>query len=260
MPPLDTINPVSGSWRETIIRKATSDDTQGRVEAHMEYLFNEVARLPQYFTARARMHMLIALHCTDMLSRDQFGDSPPSPLQHALALLDALAEQPYDRHAREDYRKHVRISCNESTVGSAAMSRVLRLGVLSHQSLTVRSALVVTLSQERMRTVRENRNLILNRREDVTLHVREQIRNILADLFCIPAVHPPDESFLQWNNGCIRGLAEQMYGDDDFSHMPILADALEEAGCENTEILNHCRADVPHRRGCAVVDVLLGKR
>ena len=41
--------------------------------------------------------------------------------------------------------------------------------------------------------------------------------------------------------------------------MPILADALEEAGCDHADILTHCRGDSPHVRGCCVVDLLLGK-
>ncbi|MDY3553595.1 hypothetical protein R5W24_002698 [Gemmata sp. JC717] len=41
--------------------------------------------------------------------------------------------------------------------------------------------------------------------------------------------------------------------------MPILADALQDAGCDNDDILNHCRADTVHARGCWVVDAVLGK-
>ena len=41
--------------------------------------------------------------------------------------------------------------------------------------------------------------------------------------------------------------------------MPILADALEDAGCTNQDILNHCRGGGEHVRGCWVVDLLLGK-
>jgi hypothetical protein len=41
--------------------------------------------------------------------------------------------------------------------------------------------------------------------------------------------------------------------------MPILADALEEAGCDNVDILAHCRGGGEHVRGCWVVDLLLGK-
>jgi hypothetical protein len=41
--------------------------------------------------------------------------------------------------------------------------------------------------------------------------------------------------------------------------MPILADALQDAGCDHADILDHCRGDGPHVRGCWVVDLLLGK-
>ncbi|QJW97776.1 hypothetical protein [Frigoriglobus tundricola] len=55
-------------------------------------------------------------------------------------------------------------------------------------------------------------------------------------------------------------LARQMYDSRDFGAMPILADALQDAGCENSDILNHCRdASAPHVRGCWVVDLVLGK-
>ena len=54
-------------------------------------------------------------------------------------------------------------------------------------------------------------------------------------------------------------LARQMYESRDFSAMPILADALQDAGCDNEDILSHCRSDGPHVRGCWVVDLVLGK-
>jgi hypothetical protein len=54
-------------------------------------------------------------------------------------------------------------------------------------------------------------------------------------------------------------LAAQMYESRDFGAMPILADALQDAGCENDDILSHCRGDEPHVRGCWVVDLVLGK-
>ena len=45
----------------------------------------------------------------------------------------------------------------------------------------------------------------------------------------------------------------------DFSPMPILADALQDAGCDNEAVLAHCRGDGPHVRGCWVVDLILGQ-
>jgi hypothetical protein len=55
-------------------------------------------------------------------------------------------------------------------------------------------------------------------------------------------------------------LARRMYESRDFSAMPILADSLQDAGCDSDDILNHCRdANQAHVRGCWAVDLVLGK-
>jgi hypothetical protein len=51
-----------------------------------------------------------------------------------------------------------------------------------------------------------------------------------------------------------------MYESRDFGATPILADALQEAGCEDEEILRHCRDGREHVRGCWAVDLVLGKQ
>jgi hypothetical protein len=61
-----------------------------------------------------------------------------------------------------------------------------------------------------------------------------------------------------WRTGTVLSLAGQMYEARDFSAMPILADALQDAGCDSVDILNHCRGPGPHVRGCWVVDGVLG--
>jgi hypothetical protein len=62
-----------------------------------------------------------------------------------------------------------------------------------------------------------------------------------------------------WRTEAVVGLALGMYDSRDFSPMPVQADALEDAGCANADILAHCRGDGPHVRGCWVVDAVLGK-
>src|SRR5262245_14675476 len=62
-----------------------------------------------------------------------------------------------------------------------------------------------------------------------------------------------------WLTQTILVLARQMYESCDFSPMPILADALQDEGCEEEAVLSHCRGDGPHVRGCFVIDLLLGK-
>jgi hypothetical protein len=62
-----------------------------------------------------------------------------------------------------------------------------------------------------------------------------------------------------WRTSDAIALARQMYESRDFGAMPILADALQDAGCGNEQILSHCRGPGPHVRGCWVVDLVLGK-
>jgi hypothetical protein len=62
-----------------------------------------------------------------------------------------------------------------------------------------------------------------------------------------------------WRTTTATQLARGMYDARDFAAMPILADALQDAGCEEVSILDHCRGRGPHVRGCWVVDLVLGK-
>lgn len=91
---------------------------------------------------------------------------------------------------------------------------------------------------------------------------------LLRDIFgplpfrrvCVPA------TILDWNSGTVHQLAQTIYeeralpeGALDTLRLTILADALEEAGCDYADVLNHLRGPGPHVRGCWVVDLLLAK-
>jgi hypothetical protein len=54
-------------------------------------------------------------------------------------------------------------------------------------------------------------------------------------------------------------IARAIYEDRTFDRLPILADALQDAGCDSDELLEHCRGDGPHVLGCWALDVVLGK-
>ena len=79
------------------------------------------------------------------------------------------------------------------------------------------------------------------------------IRDIFGNPFCPTVVNAA------WLTSDVLALARQMYESRDFSAMPILADALQDAGCDSADILDHCRGPGPHVRGCWVVDSVLGK-
>jgi hypothetical protein len=82
------------------------------------------------------------------------------------------------------------------------------------------------------------------------------IRCLWGNPFRRVAVAP---SRLSWNDGTVVRQAQTIYEDRAFDRLPILADALEEAGCTDAGILGHLRGPGPHVRGCWVVDLLLGK-
>jgi uncharacterized protein YjbI with pentapeptide repeats len=65
-----------------------------------------------------------------------------------------------------------------------------------------------------------------------------------------------ERAWLTWNNGTVATLARTIRSDNKFDLMPLLGDALEDAGCTNATILSHCREARPHILGCWVVDLL----
>lgn len=62
-----------------------------------------------------------------------------------------------------------------------------------------------------------------------------------------------------WRTSDVVALARGIYEDRAFDRMPILADALQDAGCDRADVLNHCRELGPHVRGCWAVDAVLNK-
>jgi len=89
--------------------------------------------------------------------------------------------------------------------------------------------------------------------------VRSQLVAILSDLFGNPfRPAPVDHHWLTYNGGTVGNLAQAIDRDRDFGRLPILADALEDAGCTSEDMLLHCRSGATHIRGCWVVDRLVG--
>jgi hypothetical protein len=84
----------------------------------------------------------------------------------------------------------------------------------------------------------------------------ELLREIVGNPFRLVR---PDPAWLRWNHRTLPAMAEAIYTARTFQQLPLLADALEEAGCTDAELLNHCRRTEGHVRGCWVIDLLLGK-
>ena len=85
---------------------------------------------------------------------------------------------------------------------------------------------------------------------------RWQMR-VLRDVFGNP--FRPIEFSSPWRTDSALAVAWEIYELRDFGSMPILADALMDAGCDNADVLDHCRTAETHYRGCWVVDLVNGK-
>ena len=111
-------------------------------------------------------------------------------------------------------------------------------------------------------------SLVSAKSRDLYYHNRDKEQHyrcaLLRDLFG-PLAHRAvqiDRSVSTWKDSTIRKLAQAIYEDQAFDpvRLAILADALEEAGCDDTSIIEHLRGPGPHMRGCWVVDLILGKK
>ncbi|WP_246523564.1 hypothetical protein [Gemmata palustris] len=94
-------------------------------------------------------------------------------------------------------------------------------------------------------------------RQNSPAEEKQQLADLTRDIFGNPfrtvAFDPA------WRTSDVVALAEGIYADHAFDRMPILADALQDAGCDNANVLMHCREGSVHARGCWVVDLILGK-
>ena len=81
------------------------------------------------------------------------------------------------------------------------------------------------------------------------------LRDVVGNPFRTVAFDPA------WRSEAAVALAAVIYAEQAFDRLPVLADALEEAGCDDADVLVHCRRpDAVHVRGCWVIDLVLGKR
>lgn len=126
--------------------------------------------------------------------------------------------------------------------GSRALQHLLAVSPLSaaRQSATFKHLLGTTIRDPEIR-------------ERDRLTAQNMLREVFGNPFR-PVVPDPT-----WLTSDVLLLVRGIYDERAFDRMPILADALQDAGCDNEEVLSHCRGTGPHVRGCWVVDLLLGK-
>ncbi len=83
---------------------------------------------------------------------------------------------------------------------------------------------------------------------------------LLHDLFGDPCANARLEpACLAWNGGCVGRIARAIYQERNYHDLPVLADALADAGCDWADLLAHCRTPAGHVRGCWALDLVLKK-
>ena len=89
---------------------------------------------------------------------------------------------------------------------------------------------------------------------------RATIPALLRDVFGNPfRPAKADQGWLAWNDSAVRKLAQSIDDERAFNRLALLADALEDAGCDDAGLLGHLRGPGPHVRGCWALDLLLGR-
>jgi hypothetical protein len=94
-------------------------------------------------------------------------------------------------------------------------------------------------------------------REEARLEHCRLLREIFGNPFRPPAGLPP--FVLAWNERTVLRIVHAIDEEEDFERMPILGDALEEAGCSDQLMIDHCHQAEPHVAGCWVLDRLLAR-
>jgi len=100
---------------------------------------------------------------------------------------------------------------------------------------------------------------VRSRREQAVFEARGALSELIREVFGNPfRITTVDPAWLVSKESAVRHLAEAIYEERRWEDMPILADALEDAGCDDEEMLRHCREPHRHTLGCWVLDLLLG--
>ena len=183
---------------------------------------------------------------------ERFADGHASETDRRLARASALAagwvmEGPV-QHARGRAKASVSDALARRAI-DAAIQTARRSGGAAAQFAANRLALAAAGNSAEHWTPERRSSL------EASVHLTQarSVRDIFGNPFRGIVVEPANLV------ATVVALAQMIYDDRHFDRMPVLADALEQAGCTNSDVLDHCRGPGPHVRGCWAVDMILGK-
>lgn len=208
-------------------------------------------RLFSVACCRACWHLFTNEDCKRAIEvgeRAADGKASQVEVRDAAAIGDALVRSIQDYaianpHYHHDAAMRLQFIRNQS-MGSAA-------SFTASQQLGVRGAEIVTLALTNLRCWESGEHI--QKFEEVNRFHADLVRDIFGNPFRPVPLDP------RWISSIVRDLARTIYDERLWERMPILGDALMDAGCDNSEVIAHCQERGPHARGCWLVDLLLGR-
>lgn len=201
-----------------------------------------------FFTIRQR-RLYVAACLEDVLRQKKHTDE--SAEEYILQRIQQFADNPLDTDQSDPTNDFLHVSY-ALLVENGDFEDVVDQG----RYHLLRAALfgLSNLSNHYIDALREMRQLFAPHelQEHRNRQEREYIRDIAGNPF------KPVSIDRAWITGNVHSLASSFYEGNQFDGMPILADALEDAGCTDQDILTHCREISVHVRGCWVIDQILG--
>jgi hypothetical protein len=198
-------------------------------------------------SASTRKYRLFACACFDMLQDNRWRLELDPKIGLAVDLARRFADaQATDKERTSGLRSANKWTCDLKWFSSAVRSLLAKDAW--EAAVWVNRSIATDLAS--MGYAHEEQETLALANECLT----EIVLECFGTLHLRPVAFSPE-----WRTETVMSLAQQMYDSRDFSAMPILADALQDAGCDNEDILDHCRGGGPHVRGCWVVDACLGK-
>jgi hypothetical protein len=175
-----------------------------------------------------------------------------APLVHALAVAERLADgQAVDALRSNALNSLSRVPYRNTSVAATLLKAPREAAVRSAQSAACVAADEVAWREEDLAKRQVVRRAEIQKERAAQ---SELLREIFGNPFRPVALSPASLT------ATVVALAAGIYDERAFDRLPILADALEDAGCTSAAILDHCRGPGPHVHGCWVVDLILGKQ
>lgn len=217
---------------------------------HPYHMLEYLRRARRYRPTRRKLH-LYSCRCVRRIRASLIYEESEQAIFIAERFADGKAT-PEELHAARVAAQRA-VNCVKREDGPGARTAARAAVSLTHDPPDNRRGLLLAINRAR-RVIGQIINSLPEAQGAAEYKVQtDLLRCIFGNPFGKHRIEPG------WRTSAVVDLANTVYYQRAFKTLPILADALEDAGCTSAEMLHHCRSPGPHGRGCWVVDAILGK-